>query len=265
MKIQATDPPWLVAAARDFGLREVAGPRSNPRIIEMYRAANHPAPETLDDTTWSWCSAAMCLWFEESKLPSTNSLMGRSWLKRKSSTRIEGMKVLPRGAVVVLKYDNDPNHGHVAILLKDNGKTLKVIGANQRNHVCEMDWARERLIGAIWPNERPMTQPSADVPTPKQRPELDAEPDDGGRGASPNQPDDPGVDQTTQEQPSFLRRWWLKITGAGAGTGGAGLLAMFTDWQVWVAFFAFVLIVLGIVIWIVGPSNVRAWIKRQTN
>lgn len=267
--VQPNDAPWLKAGFRNLGLAEVAGPLSNPTIIEMYRAAGAKVPEKLDDSSWSWCSAAMCYWFEKAKLAGTRSLLGRSWLNRKNSTRLDVSKPLPRGAVVVLKYDNDPNHGHVATLLADNGVTIQVLGANQRNHVCVMSWKRTALIGAIWPNEWPLEQPHADVPLPRPRPELEEDPEPPEEPA--RQPDDPGVDRDERQAPAkapWYRRLWLRWFGGGVGSylGLAGL----TDWQI-----AAVLIGGGILTAILavvavlafigadGRAVVRGWIVRQ--
>jgi uncharacterized protein (TIGR02594 family) len=267
------DPPWLKAAYGDLGLWEQAGPLTNPRIVEMYRAANHPAPETLDDTTWSWCSAAECLWFEESFLASTNSLMGRSWLKRKNSTRLDIDKPLPRGAVVVLKYDNNPAHGHVANLIEDNGTTIRVIGANQSNHVCEMSWKRSALVGAIWPNEVPM--PGAKpVPVPKPKPaqlaEQDPEEDPDEMSAQRRQqPDDPGVDEDeAPKKAPWYRRLWLRWFG---GTGASYLgLAGLTDWQIAAVLIGSGILAIALAVGAVlkfigedGRAVVREWIVRQ--
>lgn len=270
---QQGDPPHLRAAYGDLGLYEKAGPLTNPRITEMYRAAGHAAPETLDDTTWSWCSAAMCLWFEESGLASTNSLMGRSWLKRKNSTKLDIEKPLPRGAVVVLKYSDNPAQGHVAILLDDRGDTLVVLGANQANHVSEMMWRRSKLIGAIWPNEVPR-KVKAPLPKPKPAPKPEPQPEgdpvehDVPRPEPRPQPDDPGVEDEPQPKAPWYRRLWLRWFGGGVGSYLG--LASFTDWQI-----AAVLIGAAVLTLVLsvgsglafigneGRAVVREWIVRQ--
>jgi hypothetical protein len=83
-----------------------------------------------------------------------------------------------------------------------------------------------------------------------------------------SQPDDPGdpVSDEQERKPGFFRRVrnWVVGAASGVGLGGIGYL---TDWQVAVALFAFLLIVIGILIAlffvIFDAKDVRDWIKKQ--
>lgn len=80
------------------------------------------------------------------------------------------------------------------------------------------------------------------------------------------QPDDPGDPLETESKPGFFRRVrnWVVGAASGVGLGGIGYL---TDWQVAVALFAFILIVIaifvGVFFWIFDAKDVRDWIKKQ--
>lgn len=253
-RILPGDPPWLVAAIHDYGVHEVDGPKSHPVIIDAYRAAGQPRPETLDDSKLAWCSAIECKWFLDSGLPGTKSLAGRSWLKR--GPRIENDGPLPRGAIAVFKYDNDPNHGHVANVLKDHGDRIEVIGGNQSNEVNSMFWPRSKLIGAIWPHGWP--RPGSTVPLPRPRPDVPQETEEPDPQIPAPQPADPDPVPAPSAPPSLLRRIgnWALTTFFG------GSLA-YAHWAL------FVLVALLIVggVWylhrLFGPDVIKAWLKRN--
>lgn len=260
-RIMPGDPPWLIAAFRDLGLREVPGPRSSPRICEMYSAAGHPAPEKLDDSKWSWCSAAMNAWFVESGLKGTGSLMGRSWLKR--GNKLNSSKRLPRGALLVFKYDDNPSHGHICCLLQDNGDRLRVIGANQGNAVSVMSWPRDKMIGAVWPSDYPM--PNV-VPLPRSRPRPDTQegepdiPTDAPTPPLPRQPDDPGPGPAPlpPAKPGIFRRignWFGSIFASG------GLFYM--DWRLGVLAALAAIALIGFLLWLFGKDKIKTWISRN--
>jgi len=151
MPALASDPLWLKNFYADLGVREVAGPGSNPRIVEMYAKAGHP--EIRDDAV-AWCSAAMNAEMVDAGEEPTDSLMARSWLKW--GIPLETKKKLPRGAVCVFSRGSDPSQGHVACLVEDQGDALLVIGGNQANSISIIRMPRSRLLGARWSNIEPL-------------------------------------------------------------------------------------------------------------
>ncbi len=75
------------------------------------------------------------------------------------------------------------------------------------------------------------------------------------------QPVAPGSEPITkEEQVSFLKRWWLRISG---GAGLTGLAAVFTDPWVVGILCCFALVVAVLIVWFMGPARVRGWVRRQ--
>jgi uncharacterized protein (TIGR02594 family) len=141
----ASDPAWLKAAFGDLGLKETPGPRSNPRVVEMYDLAGHP--EIKDDAV-AWCAAAMGAWLVKANLKGTGSLAARSYLNygRKLPT-----ERIPRGAILIFRRGTSSWQGHVCICLADYGETLVVIGGNQSDAVTIARYPKAALLGARWP------------------------------------------------------------------------------------------------------------------
>ena len=69
------EPKWLINARKDLGIREIAGPASNPEIMRAWAHVDYQPPNG-DET--AWCSAKACEWVEDAGLPSTRAPNARS-------------------------------------------------------------------------------------------------------------------------------------------------------------------------------------------
>jgi hypothetical protein len=84
----------------------------------------------------------------------------------------------------------------------------------------------------------------------------------------PPPPDiDPAPDHEPTDQPKgWFRSWGSRIKAILVG-GGFTSLGFLTDWQIAAAFFAFLLILIGVSIavffWIFDAEDVRDWLKKQ--
>lgn len=191
-----SDPPWLKAAFKDIGLREIAGAKHNLRVVEMFRKAGHPSVSN-DET--AWCAAAMGCWLVEGESKGSGSLMARSYLKY--GRALDTSKKLPRGAIAVWPRGEPPS-GHVNIVIGDDGTTLTCIGGNQSPAPGTVSISKEkksRLLGARWPTDQALpTQRPTPIPPP---------------------PDIPKPEPKPEKQP-WYKRLWAKISGViGLGTG----------------------------------------------
>lgn len=237
------DPPWLKRAFSDLGVADIAGPRHNARVLEMYRKAGHP--EIHDDET-AWCAAAVGCWLAESGLSNSGSLMARSYSNY--GVKVNKQK-LPRGTIAVWPRGAPPS-GHVNIVLEDDGTYLTCIGGNQSPGTGTVSVSRERkahLVSASWPREAwpPEAAPVAFVDAPRVDNDTD----------QPQQPDDPGVEPVEREAP-WYRRAWSWVSGGGIGMIAGGIY----DYRVPLAIGAILLLfTVGFVIFM-GPSRVREWI-----
>ena len=68
-------PPWLSAAWRELGQKEIGGQSDNARIVGYFREAGHAYVK--DDET-AWCAAFLGAMLERAGRRSTGSLRARS-------------------------------------------------------------------------------------------------------------------------------------------------------------------------------------------
>lgn len=76
--------------------------------------------------------------------------------------------------------------------------------------------------------------------------------------------DEPG-DEVELQKPSWLKRKWRSLTGWVSGGAATGVLGYLTSPWAIVAVFGCIVIVAVLFVLFMGPSDVRAWIKRQVN
>lgn len=150
--------PWLAYAWSQLGQREIAGPRSNPRIAEYIRVSGHPS---LADDATAWCAAFVGACLDNAGIAGTGSLMARSYLSWGSPA------AWPEpGAIAVLSRGADPTFGHVGFLVGMTDDRVMLLGGNQSDAVTVEAFPRSRLLALRQPPIGPVrndTQPSAPV------------------------------------------------------------------------------------------------------
>lgn len=152
-----TKPPWLVRAELELlaGIREIAGPGDNPRIIEYHETTTLPDYLAEEDET-AWCGSYANFCVVKSGIPGTNSARARSWLRW-------GVGVsqiwIPLGAVLILKRGEGEQPGpevidapgHVGFFVGWADPTRVLMnGGNQSNAVNVSAYEVARLIGVRW-------------------------------------------------------------------------------------------------------------------
>lgn len=146
MPIEIPDPfpPWMPIAFAEYGVREIAGKPSNPRIVEY--AATTSLKATDDETPW--CSSFVSYVLTKAGYESTHSAAARSWLTA-------GQPCPPRfGAICVFKRPGTPTSGHVAFLVdRPNANVMLVLGGNQTNRVCCASYRVQDLLDVRWPSK----------------------------------------------------------------------------------------------------------------
>tara|TARA_R110000744_G_scaffold2592_5_gene10323 strand:+ start:8992 stop:9501 length:510 start_codon:yes stop_codon:yes gene_type:complete len=124
------------------GLKEIAGPRDEAKIVQMFAAVGHAWVK--DDET-AWCAAFVGAMIERVGLISTKALNARSYLDW-------GEEVDPQyaqaGDVVVFSR-GDPKgwQGHVAFFVSQDATNISVLGGNQSNMVSVARYPKSRLLG----------------------------------------------------------------------------------------------------------------------
>lgn len=105
------------------------------------------------------------------------------------------------------------------------------------------------------------------IPMPKPKPEETADdiPDPQDAPAPPEQPapaPEPEPAPAPAPEGSWLKRKWKSVTGAIGGLLGTGGVALF-DWRIIALLLGFIIVVSLFMIFFMGPSDVRAWVRKQ--
>lgn len=132
---------WMDRAWSHVGLRETAGKSATPEIVAMFAKAGHG--EVVSDEV-PWCAAFVGACLKDVGLSNTGSLMARSYATY--GTRCD-LKV---GAIAVLKRGAPPS-GHVGFVTGWGDGTVRLLGGNQGNAVCEASFPLADLIDVRWP------------------------------------------------------------------------------------------------------------------
>lgn len=140
------EPVWMREARRYMGLREIAGPKSNPTILGWAaRLGGWVASFYKDDDT-PWCGLAVGAWISvtlpREVLPS-NPLGALNW-----STFGKSLKAPSVGAILTFRR---PGGGHVGLYVGEDATHYHVLGGNQSNSVSITRIDKERLAAIRWP------------------------------------------------------------------------------------------------------------------
>lgn len=134
------DPVWYGIAWKERGVEEIAGPKSNPRVLEYQSATD----DKHDDAV-PWCSSFVNWCMRQAGQKRTGSAAARSWLSY-------GRKIdaPTRGCIVVFDRGGPP-HGHVSFFVSRDGDFLRVLGGNQGDRVQISRYEAARVLGYRMP------------------------------------------------------------------------------------------------------------------
>ncbi|WP_018183973.1 TIGR02594 family protein [Kaistia granuli] len=145
------DPKWVAIARGYLGLREIAGGRHDPKILEWWRAIG--APWFKDDET-PWCGAFVGGALAEAGIAPPAKGAGasaRAWLN--FGVRLSRAAY---GCIVVFERSGG---GHVGFVVgQDPHGNLMVLGGNQGDAVNIKPFARARVLGYRWPSVYPLAE-----------------------------------------------------------------------------------------------------------
>ena len=129
-------------AMREIGVKEIAGPRHNPRITEYFQTVILDAALKIDES--AWCAAFMNF----TMLPEhrTKSALARSFMTVGDEIWSSDLVPLtdasnsnPREGDICVFFDNTSSYkGHVGNFILFNQKKTRVLvlGGNQSDSVC---------------------------------------------------------------------------------------------------------------------------------
>ena len=137
--VAATVPAYFITALGEYGVKEIAGTGTNPRIAEYLKTCNVP-PQGGDETPW--CSAFVNWCMVRSGYRGTGSAAARSWLTW-------GSKVLvPQVGTVTVLWRDDPKSGkgHVGLYVRREDAQVWLLSGNQMNQVCISPYPVNRIL-----------------------------------------------------------------------------------------------------------------------
>ncbi|MCV6825992.1 MULTISPECIES: TIGR02594 family protein [Halocynthiibacter] len=134
--------PLLDAAGSWIGLKEWAGSKHNPKIVQMFADSGH---SWVKDDETPWCAAFVGSVLALIGLYGTGKLNARSYLDWGEKV---GQSEAVAGDVVVLWRNHpDAKEGHVGFLVGFQGDKVIIRGGNQGNEVSDQKYPIKRVLG----------------------------------------------------------------------------------------------------------------------
>lgn len=144
--------PWLQAAIAEIGVKEIAGAKHNPRVLEYGKAVSLSV--TTDEVPWCSNFVSWCLW--KAGIGSTRSARARSYEAWGVSVRAAPAP----GAIAVFwrGESRSSGQGHVGFYMGGDpaGGRIAVLGGNQGDAVSLKVYATARLLDLRWPEGVPL-------------------------------------------------------------------------------------------------------------
>ena len=133
-----TAPNLLLAALKDYGLREVAGTPNSPRILAMAKNVGASSYYTTDATPW--CALAMSDWVKQAgfALP-RDPLAAKNWATFGTPIALADAAL---GDVLVMER---PGGNHVTMYVGEDDRNFYGLGGNQGNEVCIAAFPKSRI------------------------------------------------------------------------------------------------------------------------
>lgn len=145
--LHTSDVPWVNIARSQLGLKEVPGPKHNPKILEYWAAAK--ASWFADDET-PWCGGFMAYCMVKSGIaPPKDAWRAISWAGW-------GKSCMPQFGAVGVKKRVGGNHVFLIVGITPDRKYYKCLGGNQDNMVSIIDIACGEVTALRWPESMPL-------------------------------------------------------------------------------------------------------------
>ena len=130
-------------ALKEIGQKEIAGPKSNPRITEYHSATTLAAKSDEKSDEVAWCSAFVNWCMKQNGIKGTAKANARSFMDWGKDTA----SPLPGDVVVFWRGSKTGWQGHVAFYVDQTATHVKVLGGNQGNQVSMANYPKSQLLG----------------------------------------------------------------------------------------------------------------------
>jgi uncharacterized protein (TIGR02594 family) len=127
-------------ALSQYGLKEIAGERHNPQILQYFQVAGH---KWVQNDELAWCSAFVNWCAREENFESTGKLNARSWLDVGLEVNTPEIGDL----VIYWRVSKDSVYGHVGFYINTHQGYIYTLGGNQGNMVNITPYPEYRLLG----------------------------------------------------------------------------------------------------------------------
>lgn len=124
-------------AMGEVGVKEIAGNRHNPRILEYHKTTGG-----FGDDETAWCASFVNWCLSQHGVPGTRSAAARSflkWGKKTNSPKVGDVVVFWRGSRTGWQ-------GHVAFYASETPTHINVLGGNQSNAVNIQAYSKNQLL-----------------------------------------------------------------------------------------------------------------------
>ena len=145
-KVEPVDPPWLTLALAEMkrGVKEIAGSKHNPRIIEYHQATSLKSKE--DEVPW--CAAFMSWLFVQCGIANPKSARAKDFSVHPTMLKL---KRPIRGCVVVYTRVGG---GHVDLYISGYATgMIKGLGGNESNTIKDGPQSESSVVGYFWPRD----------------------------------------------------------------------------------------------------------------
>jgi len=122
-----------------YGLKEFAGVKHNPVILDFFKAIGH---KWVDDDETAWCAAFANYCCLSTIGKHTGKLNARSFLEFGVRTTTPKLGDL----VVLWRVSPDSWKGHVGFYISESENHVYLLGGNQDNQVCIKPYPKERVL-----------------------------------------------------------------------------------------------------------------------
>jgi uncharacterized protein (TIGR02594 family) len=142
-----SEPAWVIEARKHIGLKEIPGPRNEPKILGWWKKIKRGGIKS-DEVPWCAAFVGGCL--EEVGIISSRFESARSYM----TWGIPLSQPVP-GCIAVFSRAGG---GHVGFVVADDGeRRLLILGGNQKDQVSIAPFEKSRVMGYRWPRAVPIT------------------------------------------------------------------------------------------------------------